>query len=113
MLVVLVFLAVSSGGRKIILMQQDVEFFGNYGFDVPLLIIFGVAQLVGGFLLIAQMTRLAGVIIVATTFAISAAMLIMDGNIPATIFTIIALCMLGFVASRNRINKASSHAVAP
>jgi len=41
-LFILVFLAISSGITKIMLMQQDLEFFGNYGFTNPILITYGV-----------------------------------------------------------------------
>lgn len=51
-LTILVFLAISSGVTKIMLMPQDVEFFGNYGFTNSILIAYGVAQLIGGILLI-------------------------------------------------------------
>lgn len=78
-------------------MQQDVEFFGEYGFTDPFLIAFGAAQLIGGILLIIQKTRLLGATIVAVTFLISAVLLIMAGNIPFTIFTFVALFMLGLI----------------
>ncbi|WP_126454745.1 hypothetical protein [Sulfuriflexus mobilis] len=41
-LAILVFLAASSGVTKIMLMPQDVEFFGNYGFTNPILMLFTV-----------------------------------------------------------------------
>jgi hypothetical protein len=40
-LIILVLLAISSGATKIMLMQQDVEFFGNYGFTNSMLITYG------------------------------------------------------------------------
>ena len=107
-LVILVILATSSGVTKIILMQQDVDFFGQYGFTNPILIAYGATQLTGGALLIAPMTRLAGAIIVAITFLISAVVLIMAGNIPVTIFTLIALLMLGVVMKQSHGKKASA-----
>jgi len=59
-LVVLVFLAVSSGVTKIMLMQQDVDFFAQYGFTNPILIAFGASQLLGGILLALPKTRIIG-----------------------------------------------------
>jgi hypothetical protein len=37
-LAVLILLAVSSGSTKVALMQQDVEFFGKYGFSDSILV---------------------------------------------------------------------------
>ena len=94
-LAVLVFLALSSGVTKLMLMQQDAEFFGTYGFTTPMIIAFGAAQFIGGLLLIFQRTRFFGAVIVAITFLISAVLLVMDENIPFTIFTVVALLFLG------------------
>ncbi len=96
-LTILVFLAISSGVTKILLMPQDVEFFGNYGFTNPMLIAYGVAQLIGGILLIIQNTRIYGAVIVAITFLISAVVLILAGNILFTIITFVAIIMLGMI----------------
>ena len=100
-MVILIFLATSSGVTKIMLMPQDVEFFGNYGFTNPILIAYGAVQLVGGILLIFKKARLIGSIIVAITFLISAVVLIMAGNIPFTVFTFVAMLMLGVVMKQS------------
>jgi len=44
-LVILTFLALSSGVTKVMLMPQDVEFFGKYGFSDPILMLYGAVQL--------------------------------------------------------------------
>ena len=59
-LAILTLLAVSSGITKILLMPQDVNFFGKYGFSDPILIAFGSVQLLGGLLLVFTKTRFAG-----------------------------------------------------
>jgi uncharacterized membrane protein YphA (DoxX/SURF4 family) len=98
-MLVLVLLAVSSGVTKISLMQQDVEFFGRYGFTDPLLIAFGCAQLVGGVLLAIPKTRLIGAIVVAITFVISAGVLFMEGKIPITLVTLVCVLLLALIAA--------------
>ena len=94
LLAILTFLAVSSGVMKILLVQQDVEFFGRYGFSNAMLIAFGIVQLMGGVLLPLKKTRFAGAAIVAITFLISLAILLMDGNISVSIVTAIATLLL-------------------
>ena len=78
------------------LMTQDVDFFGQYGFTNPLLMLFGAIQLTGGVMLIFQKTRIAGAATVAVTFAMSAVVLSLAGSVPATIATLVALALLGW-----------------
>lgn len=96
-LIILMFLAISSGITKIVLMQQDIDFFGKYGFSNPILIAYGTAQLIGGVLLPFKKTRFVGAAIVATTFLVSLVVLLMEGNIPVSIATIVATLLLGVV----------------
>jgi len=100
-LTILTLLAVFSGITKILLLQQDVDFFGKYGFSGPTLIAFGLVQLLGGLLLVFTKTRFVGAAIVAVTFLVSLAMLLMDGNIPASIITLVAILLLGAVMKQS------------
>ena len=100
-LVILMFLAISSGVTKIALMQQEVDFFGKYGFTNPILIAFGALQLIGGVLLAFKKTRFSGAAIVAITFLISLVLLLMEGNIPVSIVTLLATLMLGIIMKQS------------
>lgn len=100
-LAILTLLAVSSGITKILLMPQDVLFFGKYGFSDPLLIAYGSVQLLGGFLLVFTKTRFAGAAIVAVTFLVSLALLLMEGNVPVSIVTAVATLLLVVVMKRS------------
>lgn len=100
-LAILVLLAAASGIAKILLSQQDVDFFGKYGFSDPILIGFGLAQLLGGLFLIFKRTRFAGAAIVAITFVISLALLLIEGNIPVSIITLVATLLLGLVMKQS------------
>lgn len=98
---ILIFLAVSSGITKVLLLPQDVEFFGKYGFSNPILIVFGLTQILGGVLMALKKTRFAGAGIVALTFLVSLVVLIMDGNIPVSIVTIVATVLLGAIMKQH------------
>jgi len=100
-LVILTFLAISSGITKVLLMQRDVDFFGQYGFSNTILIIYGTAQLIGGFLLPFSKTRFVGAAIVAITFLVSLVVLVMDGNIPVSIITVVMTLLLGVVMKQS------------
>ena len=96
-LVILVLLAILSGITKIMLTQQDVEFFAQFGFTNPMLIGLGVTQLIGGILLILPKTRIAGALVVAITFLISFITLVMAGNVAVAVITLVFIALLGFI----------------
>jgi len=101
---ILVFLAVSSGVTKIMLMPQDVVFFGKYGFTHVILMAYGATQFIGGIMMIIRKTRFLGAVIVAITFLISAVVLVMEENILFTIVTFVAVALLGLVMKQS-LNK--------
>ena len=74
-----------------------MEFFGQFGFTRPLLVVFGAVQLIGGLMLPITKTRFAGAAMVASTFLGSLVILLMDGNIPVSIVTLIATLLLVLV----------------
>ena len=100
-LTLLTLLAVSSGTAKILLLPQEVDFFGKYGFSSLVLIVFGSVQLLGGLLLITARTRFVGAAVVAATFLVSLVMLLMDGSIPASIATAVATLLLAVVMKQS------------
>lgn len=101
LLVILTFLAISAGITKVMLMQRDVDFFGRYGFSDLILIVYGTAQVIGGALIPFNKTRFVGAAIVAITFLVSLVVLLMDGNIPVSIVTIVMTLLLGVVMKQS------------
>ena len=100
-IVILVLLAISSGVTKVLLMPQDVEFFAEFGFTTPILIIFGAFQLLGGVLLVIRRARIIGSVIVALTFLISAVLLIVMGNLIVAVITLFCVALLGLVIQQS------------
>lgn len=100
-LLVLILLAGASGITKILLMQQDVEFFGQYGFTNPILMFYGSVQLLGAMLLILLKTRIIGACLVLITFLISALVLLVAGNIPVTIITLVFVALTGLIIKQS------------
>lgn len=103
--VILVLLAVLSGVTKVMLMPQDVEFFGQFGFTDPLLIAFGALQVLGGVLLAIRKFRMIGSLIVAVTFVVSAVVLFMAGSLTVALVTLAFVALLGFVGYQTRAAK--------
>lgn len=106
-LVVLILLAVSSGITKVALMQQDVDFFGKYGFSNPILIAYGLVQVIGGVLMAFRRTRFVGAATVAITFLISLVVLLMEGDLPVSIVTVVATLLLGVTMKQSWKTAAS------
>ncbi len=101
-LVILVLLAVTAGAAKLSLQQQDVEFFGRFGFSNLALVLYGLVQAVAGLSMVFRRTRWIGAAVVAITFVTSLVLLVMDGNIPASIATVVATFLLGVVMRQSR-----------
>ena len=100
-LVLLTLLAISSGVAKVALMQQDVEFFGKFGLSNPILIAFGAAQVIGGVLLPFRKTRFIGAAIVAITFLVSLVLLLLDGNIPLGLVTLVMTLLASVIMKQS------------
>ena len=100
-LVFLILLGLSSGISKIMQLQQDMEFFpGEMGFGVNTIILFGVAQLAAGTLLLFGTTRTIGAVILAATLCISTIIIFMAGKIVFGFFSILPIVMVGIVIKK-------------
>lgn len=101
LLVLLSLLAVSSGMTKIMLMEQEVEFYGSFGFSNIALVVLGIVQLIAGALMLLRRSRVPAAAIVAITFLISAVFLYLDGQVPVFIATLVAIALLMVVIKQN------------
>ena len=99
-LVILGVLAVSSGISKIMLMPQEVEFFGLYGFTNSLLVIFGFCQLISGVLLLVPKVRMVAAIVVGISFLISAVVLVIAGKVLMSLMTLVSVLLLVVVVKK-------------
>ena len=97
-LLLLVLLSISSGINKIMLMPQEVEFFGGAGMSNMVIIAFGAVQVMGGSLLIAPKSRLWGVFVMVVTFTISTVLILIGGSIGFVLYSILPIILLGLIA---------------
>lgn len=89
-------------------MQHEVEFFSQYGFTNSYLMTYGVIQVLGRILLALFKTRVAGALIVAITFLISLVVLVMIGNYPVAIITLVFVALLGVIIKQS-LNPKNHH----
>ena len=102
---VLILLSVSSGIIKIILMPQEVEFFGGAGFSNLLIVVYGATQIIGGMLLIPIRSRAWAAIFMAVNFMLSVVVIGLSGNIPFAVFSFAPVAIsvfIGFVTLKAR-----------
>ena len=78
---ILAALSILAGGAKILRMPQELEFLQGFGLSTAVIVMFGVAQLVGGILLLPTKTRLFGAVVVAVGFLVSAVLVFISGNL--------------------------------
>ena len=95
--VLLVVLGLSAGLAKALRMPQEVEFFGKLGLSEPMLISFGVVQVLSALLLTGAPTRLAGACILGATLLLSVAMILMTGQVAFALVSLIPVLMGAYI----------------
>lgn len=94
-------LSIAAGGAKIALIPEEVEFLNQFGFTPVLTVVFGIAQVLGGLLLLIPKTRFYGALIAAVAFACSAALLLVAGNLVFAAVSLVPVIFAGLIAYQN------------
>jgi hypothetical protein len=100
--ILLALLAIASGVSKVMLMPQEIAFFGAYGFSATVLVGFGVFQVIGGAMLPFSKTQFYGAAITAATFLVSLVLLVLTGNTIMSVITAAVSALLIVVMVRSR-----------
>jgi len=103
-LILLVLLALSSGVSKMILLEQEVEFFGAAGFSNSTLRIFGAAQFAAGLLLIIPRYRIASALVLALTLTVSTILILLAGKYAFGLVSIIPTLLVVMLIRNSRPN---------
>ena len=105
--ILITLLSLSAGIVKVMLMPQEVEFFSKFGLNESVVLIFGIAQIIAGLLVIFLMTRLWGALLAGLMFVTSVILLFMDGMLNFAVFSILPVILTGFII-RDRIYQKPS-----
>lgn len=100
-------LSLAAGAAKIALVPEEVRFLSQFGFTSTLTITFGIAQLVGGLLLVLPATRLYGAGIAGIAFAISALLLLLDDNLVFAGVSLVPVILSGLIAYRSYVSRTT------
>ena len=111
LLVLLVILAAFSGFAKVQLMPQEVAFFSKHGFNNTLIIVLGVAQILGAIFMATAKLRLIGASIVMLTFGISLVLLLMNQNYLMSVITSIVMLFLSIIIKNALTKPATDNAL--
>lgn len=96
-LLIIALLSIAAGLAKVMQAPQEMEFLQGLGLSPLLIMIFGLAQIAGGLLLGPTKTRLAGAVLVTLAFALSAVLLVLAGNVPFALISVIPVLLAAFI----------------
>ena len=90
---ILILLSFSSGVTKVLLMPQEIEFFGSAGFSNWAIIGYGISQIAGAALLIPAGTRMIASFYLAANYLLSVIVIALSGNIPFALFSLLPVAI--------------------
>jgi len=93
-LVIVVLLGLGSGTSKVMLLPDEVAFFGKTGLTEVGIQIFGAIQIIGSLMLPLKKGRFLGSLILIVTFLFSTVLILMSGNISFGIFSILPIALI-------------------
>ncbi len=76
-----------------LLMPQEIEFFGGAGFSNWAIIGYGISQMAGAALLIPSGTRMIASFYLAVNYLLSVIVIALNGNIPFAIFSLLPVAI--------------------
>ena len=94
LLAIVVLLGLGSGIAKVMLLADDLHFFGKIGLSEVGIQIFGTLQMIGALMLPFQKWRFLGSLILIITFLSSTSLLLISGNISFGIFSILPIALI-------------------
>ena len=94
-------LSIAAGAAKIALVPEEVEFLSQFGFTPVLTVFFGTVQVLGGLLLVIPITRFYGSLIAAIAFALSAALLLVAGNVTFAGVSLVPVILASLIAYKS------------
>lgn len=100
---IVVLLSVAAGLAKVMEAPQEVEFLQSVGLSTPLIILFGLIQIVAAVLLVSQKTRMVGASLAALAFAVSSVLIFVAGNLSfglVSILPVLLACIIIYQTSK-------------
>jgi len=89
--------SVAAGTAKVMLVPEEAKFMAQFGFFDALTITFGIAQVIGGLLLVIPGTRIYGAVTTGIFFTISFIMVASTGNFAFATVSLLPILLAGFV----------------
>lgn len=97
LLVIIALLSIAAGVAKVMGLPQEVQFLEGFGLNSMLIVLYGLAQIVGGILFAIPKTLRLGAIIIIVGFALSAALIALAGNYVFSLVSLLPIAITVFV----------------
>lgn len=91
--VLLTLLSIMTAVVKLVRMEEEMVIFRNVGLSDGMIVVFGVAQLVGGLLLLAPNTTKLGAWLMLPTFVFATGVLFANHMVPFGVFSLLFIAM--------------------
>jgi hypothetical protein len=91
-------LSVAAGAAKSLQVPEEVAFLQGLGLSLTMIVIFGVFQIIAGVLLALPKTRFVGAVIATMGFLASALMILISGNYPFAVISMLPVLSVGYIA---------------
>lgn len=93
LVILVVFVAVSAGLAKAFQIPQEVQFLSLFGFNVALIIVYGIVQTLGGILMLIPKTLTLGALITTLAFILSSVLILISGDLMFFIVSLIPVAL--------------------
>ncbi|MEL7185664.1 MAG: hypothetical protein AAFN50_04405 [Pseudomonadota bacterium] len=103
---VVALLSIAAGVPKVMQMPQELGFLSSLGLQGLAVSALGVVQIAGGVLFAMNQYRLVGAVLAGAAFLVSSIALLVGGNIPFGLFSLLPIAVLLVVARADRRARA-------
>ena len=108
LLIIIALLSIAAGVAKLMQVPQELEFLQSAGLNATLIMVFGVAQVTGGLLLLIPKTRVFAAVLVFLGFALSSLLIFIVGDIDFALISLIPVALTVYLFYQAIASKAST-----
>ena len=98
-------LSIAAGIAKVLLVPDEVQFLGGFGFSEVSIITYGSIQTLGGILFVVPASSIVGAIIVILAFSLGTVLLLLSGSLTFSLVSMLPIILTIFVMFRKLRSK--------
>ncbi len=105
--ILIVLLSITAGLAKVMQLPEEMIFLTELGLNSTMILVFGVIQIISGFLLATPKSKLFGLVLTAIAFLTSAILVFISGDILFTIVSMLPVAITLFLIYQTHENNTS------